>query len=30
MFDHYAEIMNRFTEMLGLPRYTLYAKRLYE
>jgi pimeloyl-ACP methyl ester carboxylesterase len=25
-FDHYAEIMNRFTEALGLPRYTLYMQ----
>jgi len=24
-FDHLAEIMNRFTEALGLARYTLYA-----
>src|SRR5204862_4033431 len=23
-FDHYAEIMNHFTEALGLSRYTLY------
>jgi pimeloyl-ACP methyl ester carboxylesterase len=25
-FDHYAEIMNRFTEVLGLSRYTLYMQ----
>ena len=25
-FDHYAEIMNRFTETLGLSRYTLYMQ----
>jgi pimeloyl-ACP methyl ester carboxylesterase len=25
-FDHYAEIMNRFTETLGLARYTLYMQ----
>ncbi len=25
-FDHYAEIMNHFTEALGLPRYTLYMQ----
>ena len=25
-FDHYAEIMNRFTEALGLSRYTLYVQ----
>lgn len=25
-FDHYAEIMNRFTEALKLPRYTLYMQ----
>src|SRR6202451_2950253 len=25
-FDHYAEIMNRFTEALGLSRYTLYMQ----
>jgi pimeloyl-ACP methyl ester carboxylesterase len=25
-FDHYAEIMNRFTEALGLLRYTLYMQ----
>jgi pimeloyl-ACP methyl ester carboxylesterase len=25
-FDHYAEIMNHFTEMLGLSRYTLYMQ----
>src|SRR4029077_17951016 len=25
-FDHYAEIMNRFTEELGLARYTLYMQ----
>jgi pimeloyl-ACP methyl ester carboxylesterase len=25
-FDHYADIMNRFTEALGLPRYTLYMQ----
>ena len=25
-FDHYAEIMNQFTEMLGLSRYTLYMQ----
>src|ERR1700745_3594349 len=25
-FDHYAEIMNHFTEVLGLPRYTLYMQ----
>src|SRR5579863_5416982 len=25
-FDHYAEIMNRFTEALELPRYTLYMQ----
>jgi pimeloyl-ACP methyl ester carboxylesterase len=25
-FDHYAEIMNRFTEALGLARYTLYMQ----
>jgi pimeloyl-ACP methyl ester carboxylesterase len=25
-FDHYAEIMNHFTEVIGLPRYTLYMQ----
>jgi len=25
-FDHYAEIMSRFAEMLSLPRYTLYMQ----
>jgi pimeloyl-ACP methyl ester carboxylesterase len=25
-FDHYAEIINHFTETLGLPRYTLYMQ----
>jgi len=25
-FDHYAEIMNHFTETLGLSRYTLYVQ----
>ena len=25
-FDHYAEIMNHFTEALSLPRYTLYMQ----
>jgi pimeloyl-ACP methyl ester carboxylesterase len=25
-FDHYAEVMNRFTEALGLSRYTLYMQ----
>ena len=25
-FDHYAGIMNHFTEALGLPRYTLYMQ----
>src|ERR1700733_6403708 len=25
-FDHYAEIVNHFTEALGLPRYTLYMQ----
>src|SRR6202047_3155606 len=25
-FDHYAEIMNHFTESLGLSRYTLYVQ----
>jgi pimeloyl-ACP methyl ester carboxylesterase len=25
-FDHYAEIMNHFTESLGLSRYTLYMQ----
>src|SRR3954471_3949810 len=25
-FDHYAEIMNQFTEALGLSRYTLYMQ----
>jgi pimeloyl-ACP methyl ester carboxylesterase len=25
-FDHYAEIMNRFTEALGLSQYTLYMQ----
>jgi pimeloyl-ACP methyl ester carboxylesterase len=25
-FDHIAEIMTRFTEVLGLPRYTLYMQ----
>jgi len=25
-FDHYAEIISRFTEALGLPRYTLYMQ----
>ncbi|HYL11466.1 MAG TPA: alpha/beta hydrolase [Terriglobales bacterium] len=25
-FDHYADIMNRFTETLGLSRYTLYMQ----
>jgi pimeloyl-ACP methyl ester carboxylesterase len=25
-FDHYAEILNRFTEALGLSRYTLYMQ----
>ena len=25
-FDHYSEIMNRFTEALGLSRYTLYMQ----
>jgi pimeloyl-ACP methyl ester carboxylesterase len=25
-FDHYAEIMNHFTEALGLSRYTLYMR----
>src|SRR2546427_11421708 len=25
-FDHYAEIMNRFTEALGLSRYMLYMQ----
>lgn len=25
-FDHFAEIMNRFTEALGLSRYTLYMQ----
>src|SRR5580698_6291281 len=25
-FDHYAEIMNRFTEALGLSRYTMYMQ----
>lgn len=25
-FDHYAEIIGRFTEALGLPRYTLYMQ----
>jgi pimeloyl-ACP methyl ester carboxylesterase len=25
-FDHYAEVMNRFTEALGLARYTLYMQ----
>ncbi|MGB6657414.1 MAG: alpha/beta fold hydrolase, partial [Methylovirgula sp.] len=25
-FDHYAEIMNRFTETLGLSRFTLYMQ----
>src|ERR1700721_1983288 len=25
-FDHYAEIMNRFTEVLGLSSYTLYMQ----
>ena len=25
-FDHIAEIMNHFTEVLGLPRYTLYMQ----
>src|SRR6267142_5070827 len=25
-FDHYAEIMNHFTETLGLSRYTLYMQ----
>ena len=25
-FDHYAEIINRFTEALALPRYTLYMQ----
>ena len=25
-FDHYAEIMNHFTEVLGISRYTLYMQ----
>jgi pimeloyl-ACP methyl ester carboxylesterase len=25
-FDHFAEIMTRFTETLGIPRYTLYMQ----
>jgi pimeloyl-ACP methyl ester carboxylesterase len=25
-FDHYAEIMTRFTEVLAIPRYTLYMQ----
>jgi pimeloyl-ACP methyl ester carboxylesterase len=25
-FDHYAEIMMRFTEAMGLSRYTLYMR----
>lgn len=25
-FDHIAEVMNRFTETIGLPRYTLYMQ----
>ena len=25
-FDHYADVMNRFTETLGLSRYTLYMQ----
>ena len=25
-FDHYAEIMNHFTEAIGFPRYTLYMQ----
>lgn len=25
-FDHYADVMNRFTEALGLSRYTLYMQ----
>jgi pimeloyl-ACP methyl ester carboxylesterase len=25
-FDHYAEIMNRFTEALGISRYTIYMQ----
>jgi pimeloyl-ACP methyl ester carboxylesterase len=25
-FDHYAEVIDRFTEALGLPRYTLYMQ----
>jgi hypothetical protein len=25
-FDHYAEIMNHFSEALGLSRYTLYMQ----
>jgi len=25
-FDHYAEMMNHFTEAVGLPRYTLYMQ----
>src|SRR5262245_61205050 len=25
-FDHYAEIMNHFTEALGIPHYTLYMQ----
>ena len=25
-FDHYAEIMTRFTEALPIPRYTLYMQ----
>ena len=25
-FDHYAEIMNHFTEAVGLSRYTLYMQ----
>jgi len=25
-FDHYAEIMNQFTEAIALPRYTLYMQ----
>ncbi len=25
-FDHYAEIVQRFTEALGIPRYTLYMQ----
>ena len=25
-FDHYAEVMNHFTEVLGLSRYTLYMQ----